>query len=228
MNKKIIIKMFVLVIGLAAYIEIPGLQEIIYDGITFLKNRDFYGLKIFLLSYGNIAPIISIILMTIQSIFPFIPGVIMTIANAWLFGWYLGTLYSCLGALLGAILDFIIARWYGKIVVSNLIEKHHIEKVNEFIKKNGIIAVFITRLIPFVPFKIVSYSAGLSNMSIKPFVIATGIGQLPAIIIYSILGENILLDTNKLIVVSSGLLVFAGIIYYFKEYFNSYILKFNK
>jgi len=227
-NKKMMIKMFLLIMGLIAYIEIPGLQQVVYNGIDFLKHRDFYGLKMFLLSYGNLAPMVSIILMTIQSIFPFIPGIIMTITNAWLFGWYLGTIYSCVGALLGAILDFIIARWYGKIIVYNLIEKRYVEKVNEYIKTNGIIAVFITRLIPFVPFKIVSYSAGLSNMSIKPFVIATGIGQVPAIAIYSILGESILFDTNKLIVVTIGLFFLAGIIYYFKEYFNGYILKFNK
>lgn len=228
MSKNIMIKTSLLVIVVIAYIEIPAFRQLVYSGIDFLKHRDFHGLKIFLLSYGNLAPMISILLMVIQSIFPFIPGVIMTLTNSWLFGWYLGTIYSCIGALLGAILDFIIARWYGKIIVYTLIEKHYTEKTNEFINKNGAIAVFITRLVPFIPFKIVSYSAGLSNMSIKSFAIATGIGQVPAIAIYSIIGESILFDTNKLIIVSVLLFFLAGIIYYFKEYFNGYILKFNK
>lgn len=228
MSKNIMIKIFLLFVVAITYIEIPEFQKLVYSGIDFLKHRDFHGLKIFLLSYGNLAPVISILLMVIQSIFPFIPGVIMTITNAWLFGWYLGTIYSCIGALLGAILDFIIARWYGKLIVYTLIEKRYTEKINEFINKNGVIAVFITRLVPFIPFKMVSYSAGLSSMSIKPFVIVTGIGQVPAIAIYSIIGESILFDINKLIIVTALLFFLAGIIYHFKEYFNGYILKFNK
>jgi uncharacterized membrane protein YdjX (TVP38/TMEM64 family) len=228
MSKNIMIKVFLLFVVAIAYIEIPEFQKLIYSGIDFLKHRDFHGLKIFLLSYGNWAPVISILLMVIQSLFPFIPGVIMTITNAWLFGWYLGTIYSCIGALLGAILDFIIARWYGKFIVYTLVEKRYTEKINKFIKKNGVIAVFITRLVPFIPFKMVSYSAGLSTMSIKPFVIVTGIGQVPAIAIYSIIGESILFDINKLILATVLLFLLAGIIYHFKEYFNGYILKFNK
>lgn len=48
--------------------------------------------------------------------------------------------------------------------------------------------MLIARLLPFVSFDFVSYFAGLTSMSFKGFMIATGIGQLPATIVYSYVG----------------------------------------
>ena len=48
--------------------------------------------------------------------------------------------------------------------------------------------ILICRLLPFVSFDIVSYGAGLTSMPFLSFFIATGIGQLPATIVYSYVG----------------------------------------
>ncbi len=48
--------------------------------------------------------------------------------------------------------------------------------------------ILICRLLPFISFDIVSYAAGLTSMSFLNFMIATGIGQLPATILYSYVG----------------------------------------
>ncbi len=43
----------------------------------------------------------------------------------------------------------------------------------------------VCRLLPFVPFDPVSYAAGLTSLRFWPFMLATGVGQLPATIVYS-------------------------------------------
>ena len=48
--------------------------------------------------------------------------------------------------------------------------------------------ILICRLLPFVSFDLVSYAAGLTSMSFWSFFIATGIGQLPATLVYSYVG----------------------------------------
>lgn len=227
-DKDLIMKLSLIFMICLLYLSTPEFQHLIYQGISSLKQHDFHGLKTLILSYGTLAPMISIILMTTQSVFPFVPGIIMTITNAWLFGWYLGTVYSCIGALLGAILDFMIARWYGQMIVCPWIKKEYADKINDYINRNGVIAIFITRLIPFVPFKLISYSAGLSNVSLKSFIFVTGIGQIPGIAAYSILGENMQFDKVQLFLITIILFILAGIIYYFREFFNSCILKLNK
>ena len=42
---------------------------------------------------------------------------------------------------------------------------------------------------PFVPFDPVSYAAGLTSMRFRHFMLATGLGQLPATIVYSWTGS---------------------------------------
>jgi uncharacterized membrane protein YdjX (TVP38/TMEM64 family) len=62
-------------------------------------------------------------------------------------------------------------------------------------------------LLPFISFDIVSYAAGLTSMSFGSFFIATGIGQLPATIIYSYVGG--MLTGGAKMFVTALLLLFA-------------------
>ncbi|MGL4688298.1 MAG: TVP38/TMEM64 family protein, partial [Fusobacteriaceae bacterium] len=48
--------------------------------------------------------------------------------------------------------------------------------------------ILVCRLMPFVSFDVVSYAAGLTSLGFWSFFIATGLGQLPATIIYSYVG----------------------------------------
>ena len=56
-------------------------------------------------------------------------------------------------------------------------------------EKYGKHTILIARLLPFMSFDLISYAAGLTSMSFISFFIATGIGQLPATIVYSYVGE---------------------------------------
>ena len=60
--------------------------------------------------------------------------------------------------------------------------------MNKHFEKYGKNTILICRLLPFVSFDLVSYAAGLTSMSFWSFFIATGIGQLPATLVYSYVG----------------------------------------
>lgn len=210
-------KLFVLITVIASYYYVPGVREFIVTGLKYLQHRDFEHLKQFVLSYGIWAPITSIALMALQSLVPLVPGLAITLTNAWIFGWQFGSLYSWLGALLGAILDFGIARWYGRPFAERLIKPTYLTITDRFFNRHGVFAVFITRLTPIVPFKVVSYGAGLTNMPFGHFVIATGLGQTPAIILYSILGQNIMNNIRLILFITTLLLVIGIALYYFRD-----------
>lgn len=207
----------VLVFALIAYYYIPGLQEFLNKGLAYLRYRDFEGLRQFILSYGFWAPLASIALMVVQSLVPFVPGLIITITNAWIFGWQYGAFYSWVGGLLGAILDFGIARWYGPLVVGKGIDNKYFNRIDQVLQKHGVVAVLLTRLTPIIPFKVVSYGAGLTSMSFWKFVSATAIGQAPATILYSILGQNITHNIRITIGITSLLIVIGVIVYCYRE-----------
>lgn len=214
------------VLGLiiASYYLCPGIADFVSTGITYLKLRDFEGLRQFILAYGIWAPLTSIALMTIQSMIPLVPGLAITITNAWIFGWEYGALYSWIGALCGAILDFGIARWYGRPVVERFIEIRYLDTTDKFFKKHGVLSVFITRLTPVIPFKVVSYGAGLTAMPLGEFIIATGLGQTPAIILYSILGQNLTKSIQVTIAVSSLLLIAAIAAYHYRDIIEKHLI----
>jgi uncharacterized membrane protein YdjX (TVP38/TMEM64 family) len=210
-------KILVLMSAASAYYLLPDLQQFIKSGIGYLRVRDFDGLRQFILSYGVWAPITSIALMTIQSAVPLVPGIAITITNAWIFGWHYGAVYSWAGAFLGATLDFGIARWYGRPVVERFVNPKYLCLTDKFFHRHGILAVFITRLTPIIPFKVVSFGAGLTALTLPEYMLATGIGQTPAIVLYSILGQHLTKSIKAVIGVTSILIISGALVYYYRE-----------
>jgi uncharacterized membrane protein YdjX (TVP38/TMEM64 family) len=223
-----LLKIGVLILIIAAYFFIPGIKEFILTGTGSLKNRQFHELKEFVLSYGVWAPVTSIALMATQSLVPFVPGLLITVTNAWIFGWQYGAIYSWLGALIGAVLDFGVARWYGRPLVEKIVNHRYLQAMDEHLHQHGILAVLITRIIPVLPFKVISYGAGLTIIPIRQFIIATGIGQTPGIILYSILGQNLLHSLQATLIVTALLIVAAMLVYYYRMDIERYFYGNNK
>ncbi len=221
-------KIGILGLAIAAYFFLPGIREFTAEGFFYLKCRNFEGLRQFILSYGIWAPITSIALMTLQSLIPLVPGVIITISNAWIFGWQYGALYSWTGAILGAVLDFGIARWYGRPVVERIVSMKYLNYTDAFFKRHGIIAVFITRLVPVVPFKVISYGAGLTNITVYKFLTATAVGQTPAIVLYSILGQNLSHNFKAVMAITAVLIVSGLIVYYHRDRIEQYLTSYKE
>ncbi|MBC5997036.1 TVP38/TMEM64 family protein [Romboutsia ilealis] len=155
---------------------------------SYLVALDMEGLKQYVLSFGVWAPIISFLLMILQSIAAPLPAFVITFANAALFGWVKGAILSWSSAMAGAALCFYIAKFLGRNTVENLTSKFALNSVDDFFQKYGKHTILIARLLPFMSFDLVSYAAGLTSMSFISFFIATGIGQLPATIVYSYVG----------------------------------------
>ncbi len=171
-----------------AYFFIPSVNRILNKIFVMFASGDFTEVKQFIESYGVYAAAISFALMVLQSVMAPLPAFVLTFANANLFGWWQGAILSWSSAMAGAALCFYIARILGRDVAEKLTSKAGLKQVDEFFEKYGNNTILICRLLPFVSFDIVSYAAGLTSMSFWDFFIATGIGQLPATIVYSYVG----------------------------------------
>ena len=155
---------------------------------SYLVKLDMEGLKEYILSFGIWGPIVSFLLMVLQSVAAPLPAFVITFANAALFGWVYGAILSWSSAMAGAAVCFYIAKFLGRNTVENLTSKFALDDVDKFFVKYGKHTILIARLLPFMSFDLVSYAAGLTSMSFTSFFIATGIGQLPATIVYSYVG----------------------------------------
>lgn len=162
--------------------------------MVFLFNRlnlNNYGpneIKDFILSKGNLGPIVYLVLLTLLPLILF-PDSVLVIGGGMVYGLAGGVILTSIGSLLGGIVAFLISRKLGRDAVQKLIKKDLVlfSKDNRW---GGLVLILVLRLIPLFPFKVVSYSAGLSDIKLRDFSIATVIGSLPGIFVYTNLGDK--------------------------------------
>ena len=183
---------------------LPPVREACQQAFAVFQNVDVADVKTYLLSFGMWAPVVSFLLMIFQSVVAPLPAFLITFANAGLFGWIPGAILSWSSAMAGAALCFFIAKYFGREVVEKLTSKAALNSVDGFFNRYGKYAILIARLLPFISFDIVSYAAGLTSMKFWPFFWATGLGQLPATLIYSYVGGMLTGDAKAFV---TGLLI---------------------
>ena len=196
----------------AAYLFVPSVNEAFRQVAAMFATGDFTVVREFVASYGSYAAAVSFGLMVLQSVAAPLPAFLLTFANASLFGWWQGAILSWTSAMAGAVVCFYIARILGRDAAEKLTSKAGLEQIDGFFEKYGKNTILICRLLPFVSFDLVSYAAGLTSMSFWSFFVATGIGQLPATIVYSYVGGMLtggaqLLMTGLLILFALSALV---------------------
>ncbi len=182
-------------VAVIAYLAFPPLQDAVSEVARILTVSDpqqaVHAFRDYLLGFGLWAPVVSALLMIFQAVMAPLPSFVVTFTNGLLFGWGWGALLSWSSAMIGAGLCFWIARSLGRPAVERLVGGTKALEVSDlFFARYGNRAVLVSRLLPFVSFDIISYGAGLTPTKFKSFMIATGIGQLPATLLYSYLGQN--------------------------------------
>lgn len=195
------------VAAIAVYMAVPSVHQGMNRVFAMFATGDFTVLRDFVASYGAYAAALSFLLMILQSIIAPLPAFLITFANANLFGWWKGAILSWSSAMAGAAICFYIARILGRDVAEKLTSRSGLAQIDTFFEKYGKNTILICRLLPFVSFDIVSYAAGLTSMSFSSFFIATGIGQLPATIVYSYVGG--MLTGGAKLFVTGLLIIFA-------------------
>lgn len=127
---------------------------------------------------GPLAPIVFIGLMALAVVISPIPSLPLDIAAGAAFGPLLGATYAVIGAEIGAITSFLIGRALGGEVLIRLLHINvtFCEKCSD---KHLAIFVFLSRLVPIFSFDLISYGAGLTNMSIRVFALVTFVGMIP-------------------------------------------------
>ncbi|PTX64724.1 putative membrane protein YdjX (TVP38/TMEM64 family) [Melghirimyces profundicolus] len=143
----------------------------------------------FILSFGVWAPLFYIFLYAVRPLF-FFPAVVLTLSGGLTFGPWWGTLYDLIGASLGAGLAFGLSRTLGRETVQRWLGKR-LKLLDERAERYGFRTVLLLRLIPLIPFDVISYSAGLSRIRFRDYGPATTLGMIPGAFAYNYLGHSL-------------------------------------
>jgi len=115
--------------------------------------------SVVLRSWGVWGILLSIVLMAGFSVFP-VPSEFLLILNMKVYGVVFGVLFAWVGAMIGTLMIFFIVRYLASPIVYDLISSKHLEKVETWVKKKGVIGLLLARLLP-IPAPLVNYTAGL-------------------------------------------------------------------
>ena len=212
-NKKLILNavLIALFIGLLILLGIR-----FGPGITRLAQKPEH-LRDVLSSYGWKGVLLFMLIQLLQVVVAAIPGEFVQLAGGYVYGTWLGTLYSLMGIMAGSVIVFYVSRLLGYPLVRTFVSEEKLKRF-DFILNSGRseIAMFVLFLIPGIPKDILTYIAGVTP--IKPsrlFVIITA-GRLPALLASSYIGHSTQKGNYLMVLITSAaafLLFAVGILH---------------
>ena len=139
-------------------------------------------------SLGALGPIVFM-LGYATAVVAFIPGSLLTLAAGAIFGLVEGVVYVFVGATLGAVACFLIARHGAREAIEKRIDGDpRFAAIDRAVGEQGRKIVFLLRLSPAFPFNLLNYGLGLTKVKLTDYLIAS-IGMLPGTILYVYTGK---------------------------------------
>lgn len=135
---------------------------------------------------GPVAPVLFLLLYAVATLAP-LPKNVLSVAAGLLFGLVAGVAIVLLAALSGALAAFALGRVLGRDAVER-ITGSRAARVDALFRRHGLLAVLGVRLVPVLPFTVINYTAGLTTVGVRDYVIGTGLGIIPGTLAYVALG----------------------------------------
>ncbi len=142
----------------------------LHTGRVHAIMRTVHGLGLLGVAFG-------IALMALASVLP-VPSEFLSIFLLRFYGVIWGTLFSWVGGILGAVIALYASRWLARPIVERAAGRY-LHKVQPWISDHGTFGLLIARFLPFVPYHLVNYAAGILRVRLWAFIWTTAVGTLP-------------------------------------------------
>jgi uncharacterized membrane protein YdjX (TVP38/TMEM64 family) len=117
-------------------------------------------------------------------------GLWLSLLGGLLFGMWLGTLYTAIGAGSGAVAAFLLARGLlAPFFAARL--GGRVARLRDGLARDGFSYLLALRLMPVFPFWLVTLAPALLGMRVAPFASATLLGLLPASLVLNAVGAGL-------------------------------------
>ncbi|UCE63027.1 MAG: TVP38/TMEM64 family protein [Nitrospirota bacterium] len=199
-------------LSLRSFLKLTIVAVVLYGTYSFLSEWDLgetvnpRRIVEYLDAWGPVGPIVFIVMMATAVVISPIPSLPLDLAAGVAFGPFLGTVYAVIGAEIGAMISFLIGRFLGRDVIAKILKVDVVfcEKCTD---RHLIGLVFLSRLFPVFSFDLISYGAGLTNMSLKAFALATLFGMIPPTYALTYFGSSVVTVDWPLILSGVGLII---------------------
>jgi uncharacterized membrane protein YdjX (TVP38/TMEM64 family) len=150
--------------------------SLIPDFVRWVDDLGFWGPAVFILGYA---------VATVA----FVPGSLLTLAGGAVFGLAKGSLWVFVGASLGAVSSFLIARYLARAAIEKrMAGNKRFAAIDRAVGEAGRKIVFLLRLSPVFPFVLLNYGLGLTRVRLVDYVVAC-LGMIPGTLLYTYYGR---------------------------------------
>lgn len=163
-------------------IIITGLAAYLLGGINPRQ------LQVWLNQAGIWAPIIYIILYTVATVLV-LPSTALNLTGGAIFGLWLGTLWTSIAAIIAAVVTFAFTRTVGREIITQKLAGR-LQSMDAEISQGGLFYIFAIRLLPIIPYGLVNFTAGLTSIRFRDYLIGTILGTVPGIFPFVMLGSS--------------------------------------
>ena len=162
--------------------------------LVFFQNiyKVYLSLETYLINAGLIKAafifglaVMLLILITPMSISP------LSLISGVVFGSVIGLLITSISATIGATISFLVGRFFLHDYFAEKFKKNNIyRKMLEEEHRHILRFIFTSRLVPHLPFELISYMAGITTMPLWKFMLATFLGIVPIVFLFSFFGQH--------------------------------------
>ncbi|WP_096200586.1 TVP38/TMEM64 family protein [Bacillus sp. FJAT-45350] len=178
------------------------------EWLTLIKSGDWVTLKKLMGDEWKRVLLITLTLMVLQNAISFIPFLVLTMFNIWLFGFVYGYMWSVVGSVIGSLIVFFIAR-YG---LQSWAQKYDHLEFKQKIEDSGFVVVFLSRMFPVMPSSVINIVAGISNIKPKDYILGTLLGNTIFIFALSLFSVGVISLNHQYAIYLVLLILVIGII----------------
>jgi len=154
-----------------------------------LSVEDVLSLLDYISAYG---PLPGIALTFVEALLPFLPLVVILVANANAYGMWQGFLLSWIGTTIGALVVFLFFRLLGRRFSAFLQKRYPKTKAMfHWLQHRGFTPLLIAYSLPFTPSALVNAISGISRIPIQTYVLALVLGKGLLVLIITFLGQDL-------------------------------------
>lgn len=161
----------------------------------------------------GLGPLAALGYITLFAVLPafFFPVAVLALAGGLFFGLVQGSIYTFLGAIINCALMFLLARYVGREKIHALVQRklspQWQRRLDGLGGREGALLLVILRLIPAVPYNLINYAFGLTQMKLSSYLLFSAIGIIPGTLAFINIGDKAMDPASPDFWIAIGLLL---------------------
>ena len=143
-------------------------------------------LQTFVAGFGAFGAVVFVLFQAVQVVVPILPGGLGCLAGVLIFGPWMGFVYNYIGICMGSIAAFLLAKVYGRPILSLMFKEATIQKYEVWTEKHFSFWFAAAIFFPVAPDDFLCWLAGTTPMTLRRFSAIILLGKPASIALYSL------------------------------------------